>query len=476
MVTPVLYQFGKKIRKHLTKSWGKFLTKDKPEEVQIPVVSKAGQRQAEVSVLEDIMNNDTDVIIIGAGVAGLAAAKSLAFAGISFVLVEASHRIGGRAYAEQFADGSWFDLGCSYLHEAEINPFVRIAAENGFALGDGRRFQAEETHFHEGSKSVADLRDYQAYIEACEAGMLAIARDLAVDGDRDMASAMDWDSHYAPVYSHLMAGLNGSDVTEQSVEDFLKSGFGLDVPVTQGLGRLVEQWGASVPVTLNCKVSAIDWHQGHVAVKTARGRITAKRVIVTVSTNILAAGLIRFAPDLPDEMMAAITHLRCGTLNKIGFCLAPDSFADDQAGWHVAWPVQSAHTKPEDIASFDINIDGKQQAIIFAGGSFGIHLEKQGPAAMRDYAEKCLATVFGNSITGRITDVITTAWHSEPLALGSYSHAEPGYSAAREHLCEAVADTIFFAGEAASVSHYGTCHGAYISGQQTVRRLVKSLA
>ena len=422
------------------------------------------------------MQTDTDVIIIGAGVAGLAAAKSLASAGISFIVVEASHRIGGRAYSEQFADGSWFDLGCSYLHEAELNPLMPVAKEHGFALGDGTRFQTEKTHLHDGSNGGAGLAGFSAYFEACDAGISAIAGDEATCGDRDMASAMDWDSPYAPVYSHLMAGLNGSDVTEQSVTDFLKSGFGLDVPVDQGLGRLVARWGAEVPVTLNCAVSAIDWHPGHVAVTTAAGRIAAKRVIVTVSTNILAAGLIRFAPDLPDELTSAINHLPCGTLNKIGLCLTPDSFGDDQAGWHVAWPGQTAHTDPRDIASFDVNVDGKQQAIIFAGGSFGIHLEKQGPAAMRDYAEKSLATVFGSSIIDRITDVITTAWHSEPLTLGAYSYAEPGHSTARELLCDTVADTVFFAGEAASVSHYGTCHGAFISGQQTAQRLVKSFA
>ena len=101
------------------------------------------------------MQTDTDVIIIGAGVAGLAAAKTLIAAGIPCVVVEASHRIGGRAYAEQFADGSWFDLGCSYLHEAELNPFVPIAAEHGFAVGDGTRFQTENTHLHESGNSGA---------------------------------------------------------------------------------------------------------------------------------------------------------------------------------------------------------------------------------------------------------------------------------------------------------------------------------
>ena len=121
------------------------------------------------------MQKDTDVIIIGAGVAGLVAAKTLIAAGIPCVVVEASHRIGGRAYAEQFADGSWFDLGCSYLHEAELNPFMLIAAKHGFAVGDGTRFQIENTHLHEKGNSGAGQTGYQAYIEACEAGMSAIA-------------------------------------------------------------------------------------------------------------------------------------------------------------------------------------------------------------------------------------------------------------------------------------------------------------
>ena len=117
------------------------------------------------------MQTDTDVIIIGAGVAGLAAAKSLASAGISFIVVEASHRIGGRAYSEQFADGSWFDLGCSYLHEAELNPLMPVAKEHGFALGDGTRFQTEKTHLHDGSNGGAGLAGFSAYFEACDAGI-----------------------------------------------------------------------------------------------------------------------------------------------------------------------------------------------------------------------------------------------------------------------------------------------------------------
>ena len=79
------------------------------------------------------MSGDVDVVIVGAGAAGLSAAKEAAQKGLSFVVVEASHRIGGRAYTEELAPGQPFDLGCHWMHSASLNPFVAIADQHGFA-------------------------------------------------------------------------------------------------------------------------------------------------------------------------------------------------------------------------------------------------------------------------------------------------------------------------------------------------------
>ena len=87
---------------------------------------------------------DVDVVIIGAGIAGLSAAKTIADAGYTFRILEASHRIGGRAYSEPYARGGMFDLGCSYLHESDTNPLKPIAAALGIELGNGDRFVREE--------------------------------------------------------------------------------------------------------------------------------------------------------------------------------------------------------------------------------------------------------------------------------------------------------------------------------------------
>ena len=94
-----------------------------------------------ILVKESMGNAEVDVLVIGAGVAGLSAAQALNNTGYSVYLVEAAHRIGGRAYSERLPNSAWFDLGCSYLHEGDINPFVEIAGQLGCMLGDGRRFE-----------------------------------------------------------------------------------------------------------------------------------------------------------------------------------------------------------------------------------------------------------------------------------------------------------------------------------------------
>ena len=80
------------------------------------------------------MPSESDVIVIGAGAAGLSAAKELTRLGLSYTVVEGSHRIGGRAYSEEIAPGVWFDLGCAWLVGGAVNPFVAIADELGITL------------------------------------------------------------------------------------------------------------------------------------------------------------------------------------------------------------------------------------------------------------------------------------------------------------------------------------------------------
>lgn len=419
---------------------------------------------------------DVDVVIIGAGIAGLSAAKTIADAGCTFRILEASHRIGGRAYSEPYARGGMFDLGCSYLHEGDTNPLKPVAAALGIELGNGDRFAREEWRLLADGKPRADSdhTEYWDFANDVDHRMHLLGDDIT--RDTDIGDLMNWDSPVAPLYVHLMAGLNASDVTEQSAVDYMRSGFGRDYPVRGGLGSLIAKWGADIPVTLNCRVSAVDMTGRDVTVTSNQGELRARRVIMTVSTGILAAGDILFTPALPDTVTTAIDHLPCGTLNKIGVALSQGAVPPDADGWHLAWPDHHTGALPADqIASVDIYTGAHPQAVVFAGASFGIHLEKAGAAAMRNYAEDSLISIFGSDIRNAIDGMITTAWHSEPLTLGSYSYARPGGADARRVLQHPVDDRLYFAGEASSIAHYGTAHGAFLSGQDAGQRVAAGI-
>ena len=127
------------------------------------------------------MRSETDVIIIGAGAAGLCAAKELTRLGVSHVVVEGTHRIGGRAYSEEIAPGVWFDLGCSYLHDGEMNPFGPIADKLGVALARDQAdlFNPERMVVtRNGARLTGTARAaYWEYVSACHDAIVAASQD-----------------------------------------------------------------------------------------------------------------------------------------------------------------------------------------------------------------------------------------------------------------------------------------------------------
>jgi monoamine oxidase len=427
---------------------------------------------------EVVMVNEVDekdmILIIGAGAAGISAARYFLTHNVPFKMIDASHRVGGRAYSEPYQSGGWFDLGCSYLHEGEINPLVPLARDLGFVLGNGDRFKTDQWRMQQDRKGFnRDVLDgYIAYQRELYQRMAEFSG--AVSKDVSFASLMDFSSPYAAIHTHLMAGLNASDADDQSVSDHLNVNDGKDYPVLGGLGQLVKTIGAGLPVILNCKAEKIMYSNNCVHVETNKGTITASKVIITASTGIMSSGMIKFSPALPLSYQDAFVQLKCGTLNKIGVALKPEATEGLADGWHVNFPGPTS--KEETFASVDVILGEYPQAVIFAGGSFGEYLERQGREAMIDYANQCLADLFGASIKSNITDHITTAWHTEPWSLGSYSYAVPGGSPARQTLSEPIDQMIYFAGEAISIHHYGTCHGAYLSGLKAAKDCVKSFS
>ena len=417
------------------------------------------------------MSADTDVVIIGAGASGLSAAKELNKSGISFTVIEGSHRIGGRAYSEEIAPDVWFDLGCSYLHQGDTNPFVGIADGLGMTIGkdQGNFFSDDEIRVYKDGLplSASERAEYFSYQHECYAAIQA-----SVDRGEDVAvgDLVDLENKYAMNYANTMAAIYAQDIDQISSVDVVTFASGPDIPILNGYGNLVAAWGADVPVSLNTKVERIAYSGKDANVETSRGTIRARAVLSTVSNGILASGEIEFTPALPDWKTDAVLGLPVGTLNKICLHFDEDVFGSSGRGFHVNCNQGAG------AAGFEASVMGQDTVVVFVGGRHAIWLEKQGQQASREFAIDEVARVFGNDIRQHVTRSIATAWTTDPWTRGSYSCPLPGQGHQRSALAQPIEDRLFFAGEATTVGDHACCHGAFRSGIRAAREIANSFA
>jgi monoamine oxidase len=403
----------------------------------------------------------TDVVVIGAGAAGLAAAKELTRQGISFIVVEGSHRIGGRAYSEEIAHDVWFDLGCAYMvagpdvesHVDESNPFVDFAKSQGAVIEE----YTYDSHYSYNGRllDASEMNARELYYTECEA---AIRSSVEAGEDRAISELIDIENLFATPYIDMMAVTAPKDLDEASAADFYhKVAEHTEFNALDGYGNLVAQWGSDVKVSLNTRVESIDWSGQDVLVNTVAGSIRARCLICTVSNGILAAQHIHFAPRLPDWKMEAIQAVPMGAENKIGVHFTKDVIGPEVAGYYQSWSSEAQG------AYIDVNLMSTNVVSVFMGGRFSTWMERQGQQAAHEFAVDRIADLFGNDIRQSVGRSIVTAWVTEPWTLGSYAAALPGQFHQRKLLPLAVDNKLFFAGEATARAN-GTCHGAYWSG------------
>jgi monoamine oxidase len=408
---------------------------------------------------------DTDVAIVGAGAAGLAAAKTLGELGVPFVLLEASHRIGGRAYTEEIAPGQAFDLGCHWMHSASRNPFVAIADAHGFdydSLWSSRRMSINGAWASEAEETERD-----AFLaEAAK----RIARAAGAGPDRAAAEVTDRESRWTPLHDYYFSLWTSFDVDQVSIVD-LETYIDTDEnwPLKQGYGTLIARHAAGVPVSLNTAVTAIDWSGNALRLTTPKGEVRAKKIIVTVSTAILAGGHIRFDPALPDWKQEAIAALPLGDHNRICLIYDRNVFGADHPEGAA---VLGDGAEP---MSFSIRPFGYDYVVGLTGGRFAGWLERAGVAASVDLAKENLRKAFGADIVKHMIGHNVTAWREDPWVRGAYSAAQPGQTPQRLRLAEPLDGRVFFAGEATSTESYSTAHGAHLTGIEAARKVTRVL-
>ena len=399
---------------------------------------------------------DTEVVIIGAGSAGLSAARRLGALGIGFVVLEAKGRIGGRAHTDRDTLGLPFDLGCHWLHSADRNPLTPIAARFGFTAVPGR--PNRRIHARNGWIAQAECEDWAAF-ERDQSRRLdergAHGPDAAASG------TLDGTHRWSGLYEAWFGIQNGASPEAVSAVDVGRyRDTGDNRQVREGLGALVARCGAGVPVHLDAPVRTVRWNGVGVEVEGAAGRLRARAAIVTVSIDVLRRERIRFEPRLPDEKADAFEGLRLGNALRIAIRFPPGTFGDPRRS-HEMFADDSANA-----LSFQVHPFGRPLATAYAGAGNAVELERAGVEAVRALVVERLAAMFGSAVAKRAEAAVMSGWTADPDVGGAYSFARPGGSGLRGKLAEPVAEGhLWFAGEAASRRSYSTAHGAWETGR-----------
>ncbi len=256
--------------------------------------------------------SELDVIVIGAGAAGLAAARRLATARLSIRVLEARNRLGGRAWTWREPGGLPIELGCGWLHSADVNEWCVVAATLGFALDRTRppwRTQLNDIGF-----PASDQDDYRA-ASARFYDRLDAAGEAEIDmpGVRLLEPGCRWNGLIDATSTYI----NGVELDQLSVRDFWRyRDTGVNWRVVEGYGTLIAASGTGLDIALDCPAQVIDHGGRRVRVATPRGELGARAAIVTVPTDVLAAGVPRFVPELPDKIAAAAA-LPLGLADKL---------------------------------------------------------------------------------------------------------------------------------------------------------------
>jgi monoamine oxidase len=407
--------------------------------------------------------HDADVVVIGAGAAGVSAARRLAEAQIRVIVIEARDRVGGRGWTRDIG-GFPLDFGCGWIHSADENEWSRIARALGFEIDPtpppwGQRvLEVGLTAGDQADLWAARGRFYARLEGAAKSGIDRPASELLEAGER-------WNL----LLDAMSTYINGVELDQVSVIDFNRYlDTGTNWRVVKGYGTLIASYAAGLDVRLGCAARLVDHSGRRLRIETSRGVIRADAAVITVPSSIVALERLRFVPALPDKLEAAAA-LPLGLADKLFLSVAaPDAFP---AETRLIGATDSAATGTYHLRPF-----GRPMIEGYFGGRLARELEAEGGEGFARFAVDQIAERLGNDVRKHLRLLAASRWASDPFARGSYSFARVGHADARSALAAPIDDRLFFAGEACSRHDFSTAHGAYRTGIAAAEQALKALS
>ncbi len=429
-----------------------------------------------------VQSQQKKVLVLGAGIAGLAAARELQQNGFQVTVLEGRQRIGGRIYTDRTL-GFPVDLGASWIHGITDNPIGNLAREWNIAI---KPTDLDNILLYGNNGKLISERDVDSSYELYEK-IIEQAEALAENAEKDLplAAAIQqiFKSQFksqtlTPQQTQLVQWwLNSELVIERGADlenlsawwfDEGESFDGDDYIFPQGYDQIINGLAKNLEIQRQQKVMEITTSNSGVSVTTDRGNFTADAAIVTLPLGVLKSGNIKFSPPLPANKQAAINRLSMGVLNKVVLKFPQQFWPEEYHGFGYLSEGQA------DFGEFlNWSLYSEKPALIaFTGGSFARNIEQLSEEEISQRIMRILRQNYGQPIP-EPESAIVTRWNQDPFTFGSYSYIPVGGdSSDRDLLAEPVNQRLFFAGEATSRDYPSTVHGAYLSGIREAKRLI----
>ena len=427
-------------------------------------------------------NNDPPVaeivIVVGAGLAGLTAARDLNTAGLDVTVLEARDHIGGRAYTDNNT-GIPLDLGASWILGIDQSATYELAVEAGVVVSGHTDWDLFQGWDFDGSPySITDAED-EEFFSRVEAGCRQNYQSQSSTSFEDMVETMygngDFPNLNRREFDYLVATYfeleYAGDVSLMSASQCWEGSdyFGDDVIIPGGYSQLSTYLSQGLDIRLNTVVTAVTYDNQGVTITTSNGEYIADRAVITVPIGVLRSGDIQFSPALPQSKLDAINLIGSGTINKT-WMIFPNTFWDTDILMFGYMSDPKGHFS--EWYSFD-DLEPFNVLLAFNGGSEAIEMESMTDEEITAEAMTILRTMFGPGIPDPF-DVVQTRWNSDPFAKGAYGFLMAGAVSERDrfNLAEDVIERLFFAGEATSATHYATTEGAIRSGKRAATEVL----
>jgi monoamine oxidase len=420
---------------------------------------------------ENISPNGKTVVVIGAGISGLAAAKKLKEKGFTVIVLEAQEKVGGRLRTDRTL-GIAFDEGASWIHGPNGNPITSLASQSGantFLTSDDNVevFDTNGTAYSDAVLTSAENQFNSALNAVRNAGTQTQSFQSVFN---TLYPTQANDRLWKYMLSAFLEFNTGGDISKLSSKFFDDDEVfdGDDVIITNGYDKITDFIAQGLDIRLNTRVTSIDYSNVKVNITANGSNFEADYVVVSVPLGVLKNNAITFTPALPTNKLNAITNTNMGNVNK--FLLV----------WNTPfWDtnLQYIGYTPDTKGKFNYFLNIKKFTpsnglMTFAFGDYATVTESMTDNEIINEIMLHLKSIYGNSIPNP-SNFLRTKWGQNINSYGAYSYATNGSTSADfDTLSNAVNNKLFFAGEHTEREYRGTVHGAYLSGIREADKII----